>query len=454
MAITFLGSNSNSGTSVTSLSLTLPGGIQQGDFILFYTLAKLTGNINLPAGFDYVTAGNGFNLDATHQFVVAYKLASASEPSSYSFTYDNACSPVGLAYVFHGNDPSFPNTTANIVTASSYSTSLPPASNGDTSSQPNDVLIHIFAGINSTSSGSLSVSLPNTLSNIATVNNSAGAVAGIGWGVGSEFSTPGPSNATASGAIDYMDVIVEVYPAAQIPSFRDKSAIGTGGNTALANLNISVPSTIQIGDFGLLCVAWVQPATEETPVVKDWVPFYNTYQSQGTLRWLIFYHTYQTGDSANININFPSGSGKLINAQAFWWANTISGELSSMISPKENIGTIGTRAGSGGTFTTTAPSLVPQFSNNTIIVVGFERTTATESDITSISMGTERSFVPDNGSTTCTIVVADYTWSAGAVATPAVNIVYPNTQATNGGAVQMALPGSFPPTGTAAWLKA
>ncbi|HEX4662477.1 MAG TPA: hypothetical protein VH144_02590 [Candidatus Saccharimonadales bacterium] len=227
-------------------------------------------------------------------------------------------------------------------------------------------------------------------------------------------------------------------------TYRDKSAIVTGGNTALATLNVTIPGTIQNGDMGFLCLAWVVPGTEETPTVSGWTGLYGTYQAQGTLRWLVFYRQYQTGDSATVTVTFVSGIGKLINAQAYWW----SGSDGTMV-----LGSIGTRAASGGTDTNTAPSVTTTAANQTVVVVSVERTTATETDITSLSLGTERSFVPDSGSTICTIMVADFVQVTQG-ATPAVNVVYPNTQALNGAAIQIVIPEVAVAGATLAWIKA
>lgn len=447
--VSFVNSSTNTGSGVTSLSLSLPAGVQSGDLIIICSIAwTSSGSITLPAGFNYAAQNTGNQNPTSHLETTGYKIATGSEPSSYSVTYTNSSWVIGVVYVFRNVNQSVPivNTTVR-ADASAYTATMP-AANG-TLDSTNSTTLYIFSGINSAATGALTITMPTGLSNIVTQNNSSlGGIIGMGWGNG--LTSLG--DATATDLVDYMDVMIEILPNPTPAIYRDKSAIASTGNTAAATLNVTVPGTVQINDFGLLCVAWLQPGTEETPVVPSWTPFYSNYQAQGTLRWLVFYHTYQSGDGSTVTIKFPSGVGKFINAQAYWWANTGTGDR-DVFNPPFDVSAIGTRAGSGGTFTTTAPSTTTSFANETMIVVGFESTSTSETDITSISKGTERGFVPDNGSTICTIVVADYVQVLTA-ATPAVSIVYPNSQALNGAAIQIGISGLVIPSAASGWLKA
>lgn len=102
-------------------------------------------------------------------------------------------------------------------------------------------------------------------------------------------------------------------------------------------------------------------------------------------------------------------------------------------------GTVGTRAGSGGTFTTTAPTVTTTVNGSLVLCVSNERSTATETGISSVS----NSFVEllwaghhaTGGGIETTWVGTRMMSTAGAVG--ATNVVYPNTQASNGAAVHI-----------------
>jgi hypothetical protein len=103
------------------------------------------------------------------------------------------------------------------------------------------------------------------------------------------------------------------------------------------------------------------------------------------------------------------------------------------------VGSNGTRLGSGGTFTTTAPTITTSI-KSLILCLSAERTTATETGISSVNNG----FVQDvwyghgGGGIESTWIGSKIQGAAGAVG--ATSVVYPNTQNSNGLAFHIALP--------------
>lgn len=103
------------------------------------------------------------------------------------------------------------------------------------------------------------------------------------------------------------------------------------------------------------------------------------------------------------------------------------------------IGTQALRSVTGTSFTNVAPSITTTTTNNLILTVSGERTTAAEADISSITNATKWFFKGQNTASTCTIAVG-YSTMASPGATLAVTVTYPNTQGSNGWAGQIGLP--------------
>ncbi|WP_233582546.1 cell wall anchor protein [Corallococcus sp. CA053C] len=108
--VTFRAVSSASGKGITSLAIPAPAGVQENDVIL----ARLTNRNNVNA---ILTAPTGWTLLRSDQSASAiktwilYKVATASEPASYTFTLDLASYLAGTLVAYSGVDPTNPIDT-------------------------------------------------------------------------------------------------------------------------------------------------------------------------------------------------------------------------------------------------------------------------------------------------------------------------------------------------------
>lgn len=198
MSWSFVGSNTASGSSVTSLSLSKPAGTQDGDLII---LASATWNSTISmSGFTTIDSMQG-NQSTNHKALWAYKIA-ASEGSSWSISYGTSTWPIGVVYVLRGVAKTSPLANhAALANASAYTTSLTAASGSI--SQATDGTVYLYTGIDSAASGSESATLPGGLSSPLSAGNSTlGGVVALGYGV--NVSSPGAAT-NSPDALDYMD---------------------------------------------------------------------------------------------------------------------------------------------------------------------------------------------------------------------------------------------------------
>ncbi|WPB73827.1 cell wall anchor protein [Archangium violaceum] len=108
--VSFRGVSSASGQGLTSLSIPAPAGVQDGDVVL----ARLTNRNNVnavltpPAGWTQLRSDQSASAIKTW---VLYKVATATEPSSYTFTLDLSSYMAGTLVAYSGVDPLNPIDT-------------------------------------------------------------------------------------------------------------------------------------------------------------------------------------------------------------------------------------------------------------------------------------------------------------------------------------------------------
>lgn len=105
------------------------------------------------------------------------------------------------------------------------------------------------------------------------------------------------------------------------------------------------------------------------------------------------------------------------------------------------IGTSGDRGTTGTSTTTVAKSITTTAADTLALVIATERTTATETDVTSVSNFTEDHFVPQNGSTGLETIFVGKKNMAAAGATGDVTITYPQSQSLNALGYIIGIPG-------------
>jgi Glycerophosphoryl diester phosphodiesterase family len=151
----------------------------------------------------------------------------------------------------------------------------------------------------------------------------------------------------------------------------------------------------------------------------------------GTLRTGVWWRVRQSGDTSYTFTNGGSGFAR-------WASFTLRNANSALIVT----GAGQDRATSGGTFSNIAPALTTVSADNTVLTISTERTSAAEAGVSSVSSGTQWLWAGHSGGIE-TIFVA-YTEQSTAGSAPAVTVTYPNTQAANGYALQIAFPPSAP----------
>lgn len=173
-------------------------------------------------------------------------------------------------------------------------------------------------------------------------------------------------------------------------------------------------------------------ATNDIDVTQPggWTPLYVNIDT-GTLRTAIWYKVRVLGETSySFTVSGSAGSGYgIVSVRGLTVANLV-------------IGTGQTRAGSGGAFVNTAPSLNTVSNENLVIAFSTERTSSSESGISSVNNGFTELFWKGHDTP---ISVIETVWAGtkeiavpGAVG--ATSITYPNTQALNGYAFQIAIP--------------
>lgn len=227
------------------------------------------------------------------------------------------------------------------------------------------------------------------------------------------------------------------------------------GNTTPFTVSMSAGTTgtaIATGDYVVIIVdAAGSTTTANTPVVptgfRELIPWQALGTSTSTcygvyIRKRVSTDTDYTITQSNV------GRANAVHARVFW----IDGAGAKGVDDWA-LGTIQTRAASGGTFNTIAPSVTTTIDNSMVWAFGLERTTATETDtqLTVAGTGWTKQLAYLGPAVSDTTVTIASKGMATAGATGDATFTAPNTQATNGAAFQLVVPpaDTAPPTSVA-----
>jgi prepilin-type N-terminal cleavage/methylation domain-containing protein len=196
--------------------------------------------------------------------------------------------------------------------------------------------------------------------------------------------------------------------------------------------NIPLP-TIPDGAWMMIALAYNNSVDAVPPA--GWTTLY-TRITAGTMQTMVFGKIKTSSEPSTFSIGGAIGVG-FVNGAIFWGTGA-SSDLNSWIkgaSANRN-GTTGQQA------ITTTPTITTTAPQTLVISISTERTTATETDITSLTGATKWFFVsqPDS-SKIQTITLSTAILATAGTSTP-VTVTYPNTQLTNGTAFQIGLPPS------------
>lgn len=165
-----------------------------------------------------------------------------------------------------------------------------------------------------------------------------------------------------------------------------------------------------------------------------------TWQAQGTSTtssWGLYVKRREVGDSNYIVPQSNINRAAAVFAHVFWVEGADAADPADWV-----IGTIQSRAASGGTVNTVAPSVTTVSTDNMAFAFGIERTSASEtaSDLTVSGTGwTKQLALLGQAAANSTLTIASK-GMASAAATGNVTFTSINTQATNGAALQVIIP--------------
>lgn len=218
----------------------------------------------------------------------------------------------------------------------------------------------------------------------------------------------------------------QVWPpasAAPPPTIVGTTVNATSGTAARV---VTPHASTAVGDIMIVSGISLSGSTLTAPA--DWTVL-KAHTAAGTMGMGVWAHVRAAGETT---YSFPIGA----TGNSTHVCTTIhGGNAAGLVN-----GAFGTRAASGGAFTTTAPSITTVAANTLALLLAGERTTATETGITSVDNGfAQVLFSPHSAGGVETMLVASkVAASAGAVG--ATSVVYPNTQASNGLAMLLGIP--------------
>jgi len=191
--------------------------------------------------------------------------------------------------------------------------------------------------------------------------------------------------------------------------------------------------SIAVNDWMVAVVVTGQGQVLTVPT--GWTALYNMKQA-GTLFTAIFIKKRVSGDAGHV---FHFGASTTSGKVALMWFRGVAD--TGWIYPTDGR----LRATTGSTFNNIADPITTTAANTFVVTVSTERTTATEANYTSMTGSTPWFYRAQVGSVQIeTIAVGTRNYATPATTDP-VTIAYPNTQASNGWAVQLGLPAYVAP---------
>ena len=214
------------------------------------------------------------------------------------------------------------------------------------------------------------------------------------------------------------------YTAPTIANYYDFTTVD------LATSSVTLPS---IPDNSWMIIVMAYTSVQDVTPPAGWTTLY-TRLSAGTLQTMVFGKIKSSSEPATISL---ANAGATPSGVIFWGTGA-SGNLNSWIK-----GTRAVRDGSAGQqYITTTPTITTTTPQSLVLSISAERTSLTETDISSLMGATKWFFIPHAvGGKIQTITLGYATVATPSVSVPVV-VTYPNPQTVNGMAFQIALPPS------------
>ena len=202
--------------------------------------------------------------------------------------------------------------------------------------------------------------------------------------------------------------------------------------------NLTLPTNIPNGSWMIIVVSYGDVADVATPA--GWTVLYPKYTT-GTLRTYVFAKIKTSSDPATFSI---AGVESISPSGVLMWGAGASSNIAGWIK-----GAVSTRDGSAGQqYLTTATPVTTTVAQSLVLAISTERTSLTETDVSSVAGSTKWFFIPHaaspvpGGATRIQTITVSSTVIATPSSTPPVVTTYPNPQTVNGYALQIALPPS------------
>jgi len=223
---------------------------------------------------------------------------------------------------------------------------------------------------------------------------------------------------------------VMVGSATTPPTRKGYSLLNPGVSGASLVLDPStVTSGTGISDNDWMVVTIVtSSATTSVTAPAGWTTL-RSLTSIGTLRYAVYGKIRASGDT---NYTYTLDTGGTTSAGSLMWGGGADTTVTNWL--------VGANTDRSVDLHNTGASITTSVDHSLILGISVERTTAIESAITSVSGATEWYFMPQAGGQIETIDVAYVADKTPAGATTVIDWTYPNTQAVNGMAMQLAIP--------------
>lgn len=198
--------------------------------------------------------------------------------------------------------------------------------------------------------------------------------------------------------------------------------------TGVFDYTVTPDSSIAVDDWMIAVVVSGQGQVLTTPT--GWSALFPSARITGTLSTNILYKKRLAGETSYpLHFSDTTSSAKV----SLMWFRGVADI--GWILPSEGR----SRSTTGSTFNNIADPITTTMADTFVLTVSTERTTATEVSYTSMTGSAPWFYVPQTGTQIETIATGTRAYPSPGTTDP-VTIVYPNTQANNGWAIQLGLP--------------
>jgi len=226
------------------------------------------------------------------------------------------------------------------------------------------------------------------------------------------------------GAWSGHDALFAGYPTRG--GFSDLTGVYGPGDTNRASIG-SIPT----GSWMIAVFSYTADGEVTTPA--GWTTLAPR-KTTGTMQTAIFGKIKQAGDAADQDFDGVGSNGaQLTNAVLMWGSN--SAALGSW-----TVGSYGDRASNATSTTALTPAINVGTAKSLVLSIATERTTATETNYTSLTGATPWVWIPQPDTSKIQTIAIGYNEQANTGTSQAMTVTYPNAQAVNATAIQIAIP--------------